>query len=116
MSEGSITAEVSNKEPGPSNQETSRPIPVQAPHYYGSSFQLLGSPNDITIVLGRTLPYFNAGSATDPFTVGTEPQAIIHLSPQTAKELMILLQQQVTDFETAFGKLETPFIRAQTAQ
>ena len=38
------------------------------------------------------------------------------MSPQTAKDLMVLLQDTVESYEKEFGSISTPFTRARASQ
>lgn len=86
---------------------------LNAPAFYTSSLQIVSTSTDLMIVFGRPHPLLSRGAGDkQEFSMGIEAQAIVHMSPQTAKDLSLLLAQQVSDMEKVFGPIETPMTLA----
>jgi hypothetical protein len=85
---------------------------IDAPTFYASQIQVMFTGNDATIVFARTR---STTSGNVPVTniVRSEPVAIIVMSPQTAKDLLVLLKGQTDIFEKEFGEITTPYTKKQ---
>lgn len=82
---------------------------VEAPHFYASTIQVFGAANDITLMLGRTHPFMMRAESAQQFGAAIEAQAILHLSPETAKDLLYLLRDQIEKIEATYGEIRTDF-------
>ncbi|KAA0689872.1 hypothetical protein DTW90_30750 [Neorhizobium sp. P12A] len=96
-------------EPAPINPEDVERI--NAPAFYGSTIQAVWAGNDLTLVFAKPHPVINkkAESPDQQFGAVLETQAIISLSPQTAKDLFLLLQGTVKRYEDQFGVISTEY-------
>ena len=75
---------------------------IQAPGYrdtYANSVQIRVSVWDFHLVFGQANP-------ESPEQLSIVNHQGIYLSPQQAKALMALLQQNVTNYEAAFGEIK----------
>lgn|GEM_PF-5741236 len=84
---------------------------ITAPRFYMSSVQAFFASNDVALVLGHTTPSLKDGAFGDPVS---QAVAVINMSPQSAKELMLLLKSGLEEIESQFGLLRTPFIDERT--
>lgn len=85
---------------------------VDAPFFYGSTFQLTAGPLDFSLIVGRQHPMFiTPPEGPQQFGAALEAQAIIQMSPQTAKDLMLLLRDHISRVEAEYGVIQTPFSR-----
>ncbi len=96
------------------NDETAaRFEPIIAPKFYGSSIQLFWTSNDLTILFGRAAPFVQIGSdGKSEHTNRLEPVAMIQISPQTAKDLSLLLAETVAAHEREWGVIRTEYTKA----
>jgi hypothetical protein len=81
---------------------------IQAPKFYGSTVNVNMTSNEISLMFGR--PHFVIG---DHEGAPGEPVAIIQMSPQTAKDLLVLLAGSLKTWEKEWGELQTEFTRRQ---
>jgi hypothetical protein len=84
---------------------------VTAPRFYVSSVQQFAGPNDVMLVFGHNTPTLKDGAFSDAVS---QAVTILNMSPQTAKELSLLLQEGIAEVERQFGPLRTPFIDERT--
>ena len=87
--------------------------PVTVPRFNVSGFQAFATPTEVS-VLGMSQVV--GMSAEGAFEVGASPAVQIGMSPASAKELMIVLQEIIGRFEKDFGELRTPFIAEKSAK
>lgn len=52
----------------------------------------------------------------NPAAAVTEAVAVISLTPQTAKDLLLILQANIPSWEKEFGEIQTPFSRQMVRQ
>lgn len=76
------------------------------PKHCGSVFNLTFSPTEAILTVSSLMPGMNEGE----IVAGIRPEAVISMSPQAAKELAVLLAQQVAIHEKTFGVMRTPFL------
>ena len=83
---------------------TLNPVVVQVAH----------SSNEFNIALATHVPVFNEIDAGDGDSlVGKArvvPIGLLKMSPQTAKDLLTLLQQSIQAYESDFGTIRTGFL------
>lgn len=84
---------------------------MSVPKFGTSVFNTMISPTEFVLVCSSLMPGIDASGA---FTPGLRPECLLSLSPQAAKELSILLTDQVEQFEKEFGEMTTPFIKERT--
>ena len=80
---------------------------LDAPEFYASALQGFWAGNDFTIVFHRPCPAQANGKSAAVLT----HSAILHLSPGTAKDLMLVMQTEIAKREKEFGEIETGFTR-----
>ena len=87
-------------------------VPITAPEYFSSSFQISRNSNQVTIVFRHYRPLLHK-SRIDIGAALQEPIAVVVLSPQSAKDLALLLSRQVEEYEEEWGNLNTEFTKTQ---
>lgn len=95
-------------------QEQDTPVPVQAPMYYASTVGLESAGNDFTLTFLRSRPV--VGEIDGQKVALQEAQAIISFSPQTLKDLWILLGDALPAWEKDFGEIVTAYSKARKAK
>ena len=91
--------------------------PVTAPEAYATNVQIFANSNDFTLIFQRPMPVSLPGVPAESSIGGVmSPSVILHLSPGTVKDLMVVLQGLVADHEKEWGKLETAFTRKREAE
>lgn len=93
------------------SSQISQPIPVGAPHFYASNFNLFWNSNEMTLLLSALAPAISG----DQVGLVQSPAAVISFSPQSGKDLLLLFQQIVGEYEAQFGEIETNFTRTRGA-
>lgn len=85
--------------------------PIEAPAFHATGMNVLWGNNSCTIVLSRGRPIVH--KAGDVVNTGmlVEPIAVIHFSPQTAKDMAIILTNTVAKYEQDWGKITTEYSR-----
>lgn len=85
--------------------------PFQLPSLFGSSFNVSWSSNECCLLICRTLPALlpPEDGAVNAFSA---PVAALHMSPQAAKDLCLLLMEGLSRYENDWGALETEFVRS----
>lgn len=79
----------------------------EAPHIVASTFNTVAAGTEVILQVNLAKPHFDGDKLGD---VAFEPQVYLHMSPQAAKELMILLKGAIESYEGTFGVLRSPFI------
>jgi len=87
-------------------RETSLASVIQAPKFYGSSWHVNVTSNEFSIMLGR--PHFVLGEVE---SAPGEPVAILQMSPQAAKDLLVLLGSTMAAWEEEWGIVTTEYTR-----
>lgn len=77
------------------------------PYFYANGVHQVTSGVDCTLVFTSTRPAFQDGVVAE--VPVTEPQVIVSLSPQSTKDLMLLLRGAIDSYEATFGPLRSPF-------
>lgn len=81
---------------------------VNVPDIYGTELRIYVSSNEFTCILSQPAPVIVKGAQ---HTAGSSPTAAIHLSPQTAKDLCLLLGHLLENYEKNWGEIETNYTR-----
>ena len=90
-------------------------IPLQVPQFVTSSVVMQATGNDFLLVISQTVPLMTVeGKFTN--AAKNVPIAMVTMSPQTAKDLCVLVSNTITKFEKDFGEITTPYTRAIAAQ
>ena len=82
---------------------------VDAPLLYASGVMVMGSGNDFTLIFTRSHPIENADGSINPSVMVGDTVAIVSITPQTAKDLLTVLQVNIPQWEAHFGAIKTPF-------
>lgn len=85
--------------------------PIEAPVLYASTLQAVWTGNDCSIIFSRPRPAHIVVNGQGMTASLQEPVAIMQLSPQTAKDLLLLLSDTVGKFEAEFGVIVTEYSR-----
>lgn len=89
---------------------------VTAPVLYASSFRMQGNGNDFNLIFQRGVPAQTADGGIHPEVGRLETVAVVTLSPQSLKDLSLLLAPQVAAYEKEFGEIQTPYIKRLAAK
>jgi hypothetical protein len=85
---------------------------LEVPEFFGDKVALFAESTSFTVVLSRQVPItignVNAGMS--------RPSVVLHLSPQTAKDLSALLDDNVKKHEAAWGTIETEYTKRRAAK
>jgi hypothetical protein len=84
---------------------------IDTPLYYASGVMFLATGNDFTLIFSRARPLLNADGSVNPAAAVSEPVAVVSVTPQTAKDLLLLLQANLPVWEEDFGEIQTVFSR-----
>jgi hypothetical protein len=79
---------------------------VEAPEFIGSLFHLNIISNEVALLVSRAA-FVVGGDGTAPAL----PSFILRLSPQSLKDLSLLLSRNVERYEADWGPIETDFTR-----
>ncbi|WP_265518995.1 hypothetical protein [Nitratireductor luteus] len=83
---------------------------LDVPEFFGDKVALITDSTSFTVFLSRQVPVLvrsqNAGTS--------RPAVTLHMSPQTAKDLALLLIDQIDQHEREWGQIETAFTRRRT--
>ena len=90
--------------------------PVMIPQFYASGMACIGTPTDISVIFNQGRPVQIQKDGKLEFIAAAMPVAQISMSPQTAKDLMLILQGVMAGYEVRFGKLTTEYSLKQTSQ
>lgn len=73
---------------------------------FASGVQIVGGGNDFTLIFSRLRPAFRKDEGT---LAVQEPTAVVALSPQTLKDLSLLIAPAIVEWEAEFGEIKSPF-------
>ncbi len=107
-------AKASAVEPTP--EELAKLKAVEAPVFYASTFRVQGSGNDFNLIFQRAVPMQGEDGSIHPAVGALETVAVVTISPQSLKDLHLLLDGQLNKHEEAFGPIETPYTQRQAEQ
>ena len=97
--------------------ESSQPENPQLTVLHPTVFQEGHSSNEVAIVLADNVPVFGeAADSGDRLFSKTRivPFGILKLSPQAAKDLLLILQQGIQQYEQEFGPIKTAYLKTLT--
>ncbi|MGI3127591.1 hypothetical protein [Nitratireductor sp. PBL-C9] len=89
---------------------------LDAPAYYASTVEIIWAGNDCTIVASRPHPRIRIVDGKQEGTVSAEPQVVLQFSPQTAKDLLKLLQRGIENYEERLGTITTEYTTEKAAE
>lgn len=98
-----------------SDKENIQAIPAEevrlldAPSFYASSVRLAWAGNDLTVIFSKPWPFYAKEEDGVKFGATSQEVAILHLSPSTAKDLLVVLQDVVGGYEEEWGEINTTF-------
>ena len=81
---------------------------TEVPVFHGSSVALHIASNEWTFFVSRVVPFPDEGDKP----VNVHPECIIQVSPQTAKDLYLIVKSGVEEYENDYGTIETAFSRS----
>jgi hypothetical protein len=76
--------------------------PINAAYFYASSFSIQASANDFSVIFHDTLPIADNDGGVSKSAEYRRPVGIIKMSPQSAKDLALLLMDAVSKYETLY--------------
>lgn len=82
-------------------------LPLEIPHFWGSAVSIAFHTNDVNFTLSAP----HAGTIASGFLLMTEPVLNFTVSVSTAKDIWLLLGQQLDAHEKKFGTIESDFSR-----
>lgn len=95
--------------------ESKKLTPIQAPALSATNFKLVGTGTDFVLILERVVPMYDSRGNTDDIAM-LQPVATVTLSPGAAKDLSLLLADQVARHEADFGVISTPFTKKRASK
>jgi hypothetical protein len=90
--------------------------PLTVPEFYASNFHMQGTGNQFTLIMQRAIPMQNADEMIHGTLNKIQIVATVTMSPQTAKDLYLLLGDQIENHEKTFGVLTTPYTKVRQSQ
>ena len=92
--------------PAPPSLQSTQEIPILHP----TAIQEGHSSNEFTLILADQIPTFNR-TDTSTLTGQTRilPVGLIKMSPQTAKDLFLLMRTGIQQYESQFGPINTTY-------
>lgn len=100
----------------PTPEELAKLKAVEAPVFYASTFRIQGSGNDFNLIFQRAVPMQGEDGSIHPAVGALETAAVVTVSPQSLKDLYLLIDGQLKEHEKAFGPIETPYMKRQAEQ
>ena len=88
-------------------------MPVQAPFFSVSGAMILATGNDFLLLLHRVMPLQGIDGSSAAGVAMNQTVAVLTMSPQTAKDISLLLNESVAKFEAEHKtKIETPLTKS----
>ena len=84
---------------------------VEAPALYASAFRIQASGNDFNLILQRHAPAQDEAGGIHPTLGRLQTVAVVSMSPQALKDLVLLIVGQIKEHEETFGLIETPYMK-----
>lgn len=96
--------------------EDSQPlVPVKVPYFDAASVTIHATGNNFVLLFSRPLPV-EPRSGSDKQIMLNDPVVILSFSPQSIKDLSLLLNGVIADHEQAYGTLITPYMKKLEAE
>jgi hypothetical protein len=87
-----------------------QPHLIQAPTFYVSSIVLHADPNNVSLLFSKHVPVEIPLGNNEKIPAGTQmPVVILDMSLGTAKDLSLLINDQLEKIESEWGPIVTPF-------
>jgi hypothetical protein len=96
-------------QPTPNSPDVKKPL--QLPSFYATSANIAASGNDFTIIFNRNIPLENADGTLNPGLALVMPTVMISLTPQSLKDISLIIPGILEAHEREFGEIVTPFIK-----
>jgi hypothetical protein len=93
----------------PSPEQTADLAPIQAPVFFGSSFQAFVAASDVLITMSSPRPAVLKSTGAPALWALQQPVCTWQMSIQTAKDLALLLNDLVKRYEVERGEIRTEF-------
>lgn len=100
----------------PTPEELAKLRAVEAPTFYASGFRLQGSGNDYHLIFQRGSPAQDEAGNIHPTKGKLEIAAVVTVSPQSLKDLYLLIDGILKQHEETYGLIETPYTKRQAEQ
>lgn len=84
---------------------------VEVPTFYASVFRLLGSGNDFNLICQRSVPAQREDGSIEMAVALPQTVAVITISPQSLKDLHLLIGRQLKEQEEDFGPIKTQYTK-----
>jgi hypothetical protein len=92
-------------------------VPNSAPSFYATGVRISGDSNEFTILFQAVKHYLVDHPTAGPVDAARlESVAILSLSPQTAKDLALLLMDTILAHEKMFGPIMTSYVFRRTTE
>jgi hypothetical protein len=88
---------------------------LDAPNFVAQSMSIQGNGNGFLLLFQQRLPLQTPDGALYMKALKNTVVATVTLSPQTLKDLSLVLSDTVGRYEKEFGKIETPYTRRRAA-
>ena len=86
--------------------------PIQAPYFSAGSLLIQATGNDFVFVYRRPVPVQPNEDGELQNVMLNEAVAIITVSPQTAKDIVLSLAHAITEYEKQYGQIVTPYTKS----
>ena len=95
---------------------TAQIVPVDAPLLYASTLSIGHTSNEFTLTFSRAAQIMVRQGNEALQATTNQPVAVISVSPQTAKDALLLLGDIVTAYEKAWGNIATEYTLRRDAE
>ena len=86
-------------------------LQITAPQVYASSVQIMATPNEFTLIFALPRPVIVGATGQGTLAAQAEPSCVLHLSPQTLKDLSMVVSTTLAQYEKDWGVIETEYSR-----
>lgn len=90
--------------------------PVEGAISYASAVHLQWAGNDPTLIFQRSRPATEPDGSICRTAAINEVTVMLQVSPGTLKDLMLILQDTLAQYENEFGEITTPFTRRKSSK
>jgi hypothetical protein len=99
-----------NAAPNPADYE-----PIDAPLVSASAVAVQSSINEFVLIFQQTRPVISKKTQSIADVALNQPVAVVSVSPQTLKDMWLLIGDSVERYEKEFGQLTTPYMKRRAA-
>lgn len=90
---------------------------VPAPQFYASGVNVQATGTEYVFTFTRMLPAIDQSGKNPGIGLGTNaPVAILSMSPQAVKDMIVVIQPMLAKQEKDFGEIHTPFTQARSQE